>query len=193
MTWPPTTPSMPKWNSGLPEPQQPVLVELGGPGGPAELVVAVAPEVADHERRQAHVRDDHPQERVHQRAPGNDGIGSGARPVGRPAGLNSGVANGARPTSSSGGPSAASRRTASRSSPRSGGSVARDRVDRAGPGRARRRASASRSSSRPARWSSSSCRPRSLVDGGGELQHDAEVVGQLGVGQLEPGGAGRPA
>ena len=26
------------------DPQEPVLVELGGPGGPAELVVAVAPQ-----------------------------------------------------------------------------------------------------------------------------------------------------
>ena len=31
------------------------------------------------------------------------------------------------------------------------------------------------------------------VDGGGELEHDAEVVGQLGVVQLEPGARGRSA
>ena len=56
-TWPTTTPRMPKWNSGLPDAQQPVLVELGGAGGPAELVVAVAPEVADHEDRRGRGRE----------------------------------------------------------------------------------------------------------------------------------------
>ena len=56
--------------------QQPVLVELGRARGPAELVVAVAPQVPDDERRQADVGDDHEQELVHARAPGNDGIGS---------------------------------------------------------------------------------------------------------------------
>ena len=73
-------------------------------------------------------------------------------------GLNSGVANGARPTSSSGGPSAASRRTASRSSPRSGGSVAHTASTTEDQGERRSR-SESRSSSRPARWSSISSRP----------------------------------
>ena len=56
--------------------QQPVLVELRGAGGPAELVVAVAPDVADDEDRQADVRDDHPQELVHRRAPAKVGMGS---------------------------------------------------------------------------------------------------------------------
>src|SRR5213075_1400951 len=103
--------------------QKPVLVQLGRPGGPAELVVAVAPEVSDHEHRQAHVGKDHPQDLVHRRAPGNDGIGSGCGARSR-AGSKAGVAYGVSPTSFCGGPSAARRSMASDSSPASGGSVA---------------------------------------------------------------------
>ena len=57
------------------DPQQPVLVELGGPGGPAELVVAVTPQVAHDEGREADVGEDHVEELVHQRAPGKEGMG----------------------------------------------------------------------------------------------------------------------
>src|SRR6478736_8397456 len=80
--------------------QEPVLVELGGPGRPAELVVAVAPPVADDEACQAEVGDDDEQELVHRRAPGKDGMGSRVvpcSPVVAP-GLNCGAANGASPT-----------------------------------------------------------------------------------------------
>ena len=176
--------------------QQPVLVELRGPGGPAELVVAVAPASGRRRRRSGRRRERPPTgARSSAAPPGNDGIGSGSPAVrpSPPARAELGVANGARPTSSSGGPSAASRRTASRSSPRSGGSVAHTASHAPAPTASRRRAATSRSSSRPARWSSSSSRPQSLVDGGGELQHDAQVVGQLGVVELEARSAGRSA
>ena len=54
--------------------QQAALVHLRRAGGPAELVVAVAPHVAQHEDRQAQVGDDHPENDVdraggHRRAP----------------------------------------------------------------------------------------------------------------------------
>src|SRR5207249_2510977 len=47
------------------DPQQAVLVELGGAGGPAELVVAVTPEVAGDEHGQTDVGHDDPQELIH--------------------------------------------------------------------------------------------------------------------------------
>ena len=171
------------------DPQQPVLVELGGPGGPAELVVAVAPP-GDRPRRSSGTgrgrrrRGTRSSAGSWERRHGQQG-GRGAAPVAAP-GLNCGLANGASPTSSSGGPSAASRRTASRSSPRSGGSVAVTASIRRAHGEPMSR-SERRSSSRPARWSSIRSRPQVLVHGGGELEDDAEVVGQLGVVELEPG------
>ena len=119
--------------------------------------------------------------------PGNDGIGSGVGPSGGAGpGSKAGVAYGVRPTSSSGGPSAASRRTASHSSPRSGGRVAVT-ASTAPAQREPDSASEIRSSSSPARWSRISCATALAVDGGGVLEDDAQVVGQLGVGQLEPG------
>ena len=101
-------------------------------------------------------------------------------------GLNFGLANGASPTSSSGGPSAARRRTASRSSPRSGGSVARDGVDEARP---RRGEVAQREPQQlePGPVVEHQLPAELLVDGGGELEHHAQVVGELGVVELEPG------
>ena len=170
------------------DPQQPVLVQLGGPGGPAELVVAVSPDVADHEGRQAQVGKDHPQEFGHARTPGKVGVGSSTvrcRSVGAP-GLNWGLANGDSPTSSSGGPAIASRRTASRSSPRSGGSVADTASSTDDPGRAL-----------VAQREAQQLEPRPvledqlptgfLVHRGGVLQHHAQVVGELGVVEGEPG------
>src|SRR5699024_11193625 len=44
------------------DPQQRRLVELRGPGGPPELVVAVAPDESDDHQRQRHVRDDVPED-----------------------------------------------------------------------------------------------------------------------------------
>ena len=113
-TWPRKTNRMPKWNSGLPHAQQPALVELGRAGGPAELVVAVAPVVADHEDRDGDVGHRDEQDRV----------GGAHRTPPAGSGMYSGGANGARPTCSSGGPAAARRATASCSSPRNAGSVA---------------------------------------------------------------------
>ena len=52
-----------------PDPQQSRLVELGGAGGPAELVVAVAPEGAEHQRGDDEVGQHAPQQDVHQRPP----------------------------------------------------------------------------------------------------------------------------
>ena len=169
--------------------QQPVLVELGGPRGPAELVVAVAPQVPDDEGRQADVGDDDEEELVHARAPGNDGMGSrvvsGAAPLAAP-GLNCGLANGASPTSSSGGPSAARRRTASRSSPRSGGSVAVTASIRLRPRRAHV-AQREPQQLQPGAVVEHQVPAEVAVDGGGELEDDAQVVGQLRVVELEPG------
>src|ERR1019366_7074435 len=68
------------------EPQQAALIQLAGPGGPAELVVAVAPDMAEHEYGDGHVRGDDPR-----------------RPP-----MYSGGANGSRPPSSAGGPVRAS-------------------------------------------------------------------------------------
>ena len=116
---------------------------------------------------------------------------SGAAPAAAP-GLNSGSANGASPTSSSGGPSAARRRTASRSSPRSGGSVAVTASSEAGPGRAQV-PQREPQQLQPGPVVEHQLRPRLVVHGRGELQHDAQVVGQLGVVELEPGRRGRSA
>ena len=169
------------------DPQQPVLVELGGAGGPAELVVAVAPEVADHERRQAQVGNDHPEEDVHQRAPRERRHRQrrGSVRQGGP-GSKAGVAYGVRPTSSSGGPSAASRRTASRSSPWSGGSVA---VTASTAPAQREPAFGERDPQQLQPGAVVEHQPAAalVVDGGGVLQDDAQVVGQLAVGQLEAG------
>ena len=176
--------------------QQPVLVELGGAGGPAELVVAVAPQVADDEGGQAEVGDDHEEELVHR-------AGSRERRHGQQGRLGRGA----------GGRAGAELRAGERREPdlllgrALGGEtaygvalVAAQRRQRRGdarrPGCAHGEPmsrSESRSSSSPARWSSIRSRPRSLVDGGGELEHDAEVVGQLGVVELEPGARGRSA
>src|SRR6478735_6445535 len=152
----------PEVEQRAPDAQQPVLVQLGGPGGPSELVVAVPPPVTDHEGGQAQVGHDDEEELVHRRAPGKDGMGSSVvsgSPVEAAPGLNCGAANGASPTSSSGGPSAARRRTASRSSPSSGGKVAVTALISGAHGEPMSW-SESRSSSRPARWSSIRSRPR---------------------------------
>src|SRR3954464_14748933 len=134
----------------------------------------------DDERGQADVGDDHPPEGLHgQRAPGKVGIGSGvgAPGIGTAGGAGggggrrrggaagtagtagpaskAGVAYGVSPTSSAGGPWAASRRIASTSSPCNGGSVAVT-ASTAPAQRDPLAARARRSSSRPARWSSSS-------------------------------------
>ena len=50
------------------DPQQPRLVQLRGARGPAELVVAVAPDRAADEQRQHDVREDSPQQHVHREA-----------------------------------------------------------------------------------------------------------------------------
>src|SRR5690606_40375742 len=113
---------------GAADAQQPPLVELGGAGGPAELVVAVAPDVAEDEHGEADVRQDDPQQDA--AGAGLDGQGQrvgGSGHRGPPAGGtggNCGGAEGSRPTCASGGPSAARRATASRSSPAGAGRVA---------------------------------------------------------------------
>src|SRR4051794_459134 len=90
------------------QPQQPVLVELAGARRPAELVVAVAPDVPAGEDRNRDVRDDDPQQRVHLRAP-----------------MYSGGANGSSPTSSAGGPDRASSSARSMSCTAGSGRTAR--------------------------------------------------------------------
>ena len=165
--------------------QQPVLVELRRPGRPAELVVAVAPHVADDEGRQADVGHDHPQEGVHpQPPPRNVGIGSSVGPALEPGaagpGSKPGVAYGVSPTSSAGGPSAASRLTASTSSPPQGREGGRHGLDRPGP------PGALLGQRHPEQLQAGPVveqQPSTLllVDGGGVLQDDREVVGQLGA------------
>ena len=125
------------------QPQQPVLVQLGGPRGPAELVVAVPPHSARRRTRSGRCRARRPTGRrpgrAHDPAPlgslstsaAGGGPAASARactPVGR---------TGRGPPPRSGGPSAASRSTASRSLPRSGGSVAQTACATRRPGRAR--------------------------------------------------------
>src|SRR5690348_12863460 len=132
--------------------QQPVLVELRGACGPAELVVAIAPVVADHEHGQADVGEDHPREDPHRRATSGRRAGT----VGMPRSV--GPPYGDSPTSSSGGPSAISRCTAVSSSPCSGGSVAHTASTAAAHGLDASR-SEIRSVSRLARWSVSSPTP----------------------------------
>ena len=92
---------------------------------PGELVAAVAPDVADDERRDREVGQDDPEER---RAAADGERRHRTASVG---GMTSGGANGSRPTSSSGGPSRAMRRASASSSALSGGSVDDDGVEHA--------------------------------------------------------------
>lgn len=88
------------------DPQQPALVQLTGPGGEAETVVAVAPGRPRHQHHQGQVRQDAPQGGVqvpHRRAPSSCGrgwAGKGPRT--------------SRPTASVGGPVRVRRRASSR-------------------------------------------------------------------------------
>src|SRR5262249_9182549 len=59
--------------------EQPALLQLGGPAGPAELVVAPAPDVADDEHAERQVGQAHPQEDF-------EGAGIAHRRASRPAG-----------------------------------------------------------------------------------------------------------
>src|SRR5262245_33607610 len=59
--------------------EQPALLQLGGPAGPAELVLAPAPDVADNEHAERQVGQAHPQE-------GFEGAGIAHRRASRPAG-----------------------------------------------------------------------------------------------------------
>ena len=117
-TCPPMTASRPEVEQEHRRPQPPALEELGGARGPAELVVAVAPDVPDHEHGHGGVGQDDPQQQVdaaHRRPPGiAPAQAAGARRTG--SGITSGGAKGSRPTDSPGGPSRARRRSSSRSS-----------------------------------------------------------------------------
>ena len=84
--------------------EQSPLEQLGGAGGPSELVVAVAPDVAEDEDRDRDVRDHDPQEDV-----------AGAHRRASTVGMTSGGANGSSPTSSCGGPCASNRSRLNRS------------------------------------------------------------------------------
>ena len=177
--------------------QQPVLVELRRAGGPAELVVAVAPEVPDDEDRRGRRRARPPTGTwfiggllrgwsCRASAVVSTGSGRGVEP------RVDGERRRGRPP-----PRAGPRRPAGvrrpRSSPSQRRAGSRDSAEHAGATASPRSRSASRSSSSPARWSSSSCQAGGLVDGRGELEHDAEVVGQLGVGRARRRPRGRPA
>ena len=63
-TWPPSTAKSPRWNSEHGRAQAPALQELGRARRPAELVVAVAPDVPDHEHRHRGVGQHDPQQQV---------------------------------------------------------------------------------------------------------------------------------
>src|SRR5690606_16205939 len=129
------------------QPEQPLLVQLRRAGGPAELVVAVAPDVAADEDRDGHVRQSHPQDHVH-------GAECHALPlaIARP--------YGSRPTCSCSGPVAAKRATAVRSRLVNAGSVAVTESMTSAHGD-RASCKPSRSSSSPARCSTSRRRPAS--------------------------------
>ena len=152
--------------------------------------------VADHEGRQAEVGDDDEQELVHGRAPGNDGMGrrvvSGAARSGC-AGAELGAGEGCEPDLFLGwalGGETANGVALVAAQRRQGGRSPRRRGCAHGEPMSRRER---RSSSSPARWSSIRSRPRTWSTGGGELEDDAEVVGQLGVVELEACARGRSA
>ena len=88
-------------------PQPAALEELGRARRPAELVVAVAPDVADHEHRHRDVGQDDPQQQVDRGSSGasRQRAGAGAGPRRTGSGITSGGAKGSRPTASPGGPS----------------------------------------------------------------------------------------
>src|SRR5690606_23894006 len=125
--------------------QQPPLLHLRGPAGPAELVVPPPPHVADHEDGQRQVREDDPPQQVTGAHPGH---GRGPSDV-----RYSGGANGSRPPRPRGGPPADTRRMSARSRTPGAGSRAHT-------------ASTSAAYGVPARWtarrssSSSARRPR---------------------------------
>ena len=78
-------------------PLEPALfLKLGRAAGPTELVVAVAPDVADHEGGERQVREDHPPEQL-------EPADTAQRRV-TPRWMISGGAKGSRPTRSEGGP-----------------------------------------------------------------------------------------
>src|SRR6185437_2880180 len=102
-------------DGGAPFEQAPFL-QLGGAAGPAELVVAPAPDVADDEDAERQVRQGHPYENLPGAAASHRGV---SIPVRYPGG-----ANGSRPTSSAGGPCSQDRRTRAWSLRRRPGSCA---------------------------------------------------------------------
>src|SRR5262249_21652187 len=93
--------------------EQPPLLQLRGPAGPAELVVPPPPHRPDDEDAQRAVPQRHPQEHL-----------PAAAVAHRKASRYSGGANGSRPTSSAGGPDSHRRRTSAWSGRRSAGSPA---------------------------------------------------------------------
>ena len=180
--------------------QQAALVELGGAGGPAELVVAVPPVVAHHEDGDRDVGDDDPEDDV-DRA-GGAGAAACQRRAGK-AGRSSRAilrlwhvlrrcerrqADLLLRWSLRGQPGhrlAARRRAAAAAWPRP--NPARSPTGEAMSCRARR------SSSSPARCSSSSARPACGVAVAANSSTTREVVGQFVVGQPQPGRGSRSA
>ncbi len=187
MTWPTEDAEHPEVEQRTTDPQQPVLVELGGAGGPAELVIAVAPQVPDDEGRQAEVGEDHEEELVHRGLPGRTASAAGwTRLAGGCAGLNCGGGEGSEPDlllgRAFGGESAYGVALVTAQGRQRRG----DRVDQAGPRRAQvAQREAQQLQPRPVveHQVATQC----LVAGGGELEDDAQVVGQLAVVELEAG------
>src|SRR5690606_41424577 len=120
--------------------QQPPLLRLRGPAGPAELVVPPPPHVPDHEDGQRQVRQDDPPQQVAGAHRGHGRVPPDVR--------YSGGANGSRPTRSCGGPPADTRRISARS-----------RTPR--PGSRSHTASTSAAYGVPARWRARRSSPRS--------------------------------
>ena len=161
---------MPKWNSGLPI-RQPRLVQLGRPGGPAELVVAVSPDTTRNQNGDGDVRQHAPEQGAHVDTPL-----VGAR------------AYGSSPTVSVGGPAWASRCAAARSWGRRAGQQSTDRFDDVGIGRA------SIAQRQPEQLDTGPVllqqgEPVGQVTGGGVLQYHRQIVRKLAGPELEPAAA----
>ena len=150
------------------DPQQPRLVELRGAGGPAELVVAVAPDRA---------ADQDGEHDVGQHAPEQDVAPASSRWL-QSGGSRRGV--GSSPTCSRGGPlrPAPARRRRRR--------ARRPAAARRPPRRARRTGVPASMQGEPQQLEARPVllqqrEPAGEVGGGGELEHRGQVVGQLAV------------
>ena len=146
------------------DPQQPGLVQLGGAGGPAELVVAVAPDGAADQDRQRDVGEHAPQQHLHRVALSTNGSSRGSY--------------GSRPTASRGGPERAIASAACRSAGEAPGSVSQTACSTA-PYAALRSGQGESDQFQAGPIALQQVDPVLRADHRGVLQHDRQVVRQL--------------